>query len=141
MFSDAVAAHIGRQRDLVVCDFSTTGPCERAASEIVLLDAMQSYFNYEMITLCGIPLVRNEHMAAWKKGLDAQRGGGLLSEIPSGLSCVPFDWLHLSDVFTMEFLGGFVGIAQDEATLAVRPAVGWAVRDAADSPRSRGKTR
>jgi hypothetical protein len=31
----------------------------------------------------------------------------------------------------MEFLGGFVGIGQDEATLAVRPAVGWAVRDAA----------
>src|SRR6185436_12467481 len=54
-FSDAVAEHIGRQRDLVVCDFSTTGPCERAASEIVLMDAMQRYFRYELHTLCGIP--------------------------------------------------------------------------------------
>jgi hypothetical protein len=55
VFSDAVAGHIGRQRDLVVCDFSTTGPCERAASEIVLLDAMQSYFKYGVFTRCGIP--------------------------------------------------------------------------------------
>src|SRR5262249_30452804 len=54
-FSDGIAGHIGRQRDLVVCDFSTTGPCERAASEIVLMDAMQHYFDYRLMTLCGIP--------------------------------------------------------------------------------------
>jgi Domain of unknown function (DUF4419) len=59
-FSDAVAEHIGRQRDLVVCDFSTTGPVERAASEIVLLDAMQQYFRYEMVTKCGIPEITLE---------------------------------------------------------------------------------
>ena len=59
-FSDAIAAHIGRKRDLVVCDFSTTGPCERAASELVLMDAMQRYFSYEVSTLCGIPEVSLE---------------------------------------------------------------------------------
>jgi hypothetical protein len=224
VFSDAVAAQIGRQRDLVVCDFSTTGPCERAASEIVLLDAMQSYFNYDVLTLCGIPeitlegtvddwrairrrahaleeyelawwtaalgpvldelvataegrvdtafwrtffkhqdgsggpwvrgwinvlfpylrrgegagrdpkgerLVRNDNMASWRKGLDADHGGGPTPlEIPSGLSCVPFEWRYLGNVFPMEFVGGFVGVGQHEATLAVRPAIGWAVRDA-----------
>jgi hypothetical protein len=29
----------------------------------------------------------------------------------------------------MEFLGGFVGVAQDPATLALRPEIGWAVRE------------
>jgi hypothetical protein len=59
-FSDQIAAHIGRQRDLVACDFSTTGPVERAASEIVLMDAMQRYFHYEVLTLCGIPEITLE---------------------------------------------------------------------------------
>jgi hypothetical protein len=43
-----------------VADFSTTGPVERAASEVVLLDAMQSYFCYELHTLCGIPSITLE---------------------------------------------------------------------------------
>jgi hypothetical protein len=192
MFSDAVATYIGRQRDLVVCDFSTTGLHERAASEIVLLDAMQSYFKYELITRCGIPAitldgtpddwhairrralaleeyelawwtsalgpvlnvlfpyvskhvhpgkretsVRNDNMAAWTQGLETRRGAGSASrEIPSGLSCVPFQWTFLPPmepaVFPMELLGGFVGVAQDPATLALRPAIGWAVRDAVE---------
>lgn len=62
-FSEAIAEHLGRQRDLVVCDFSTTGPVERAASEIVLLDAMQHYFRYEMVTRCGIPEITLEGTA------------------------------------------------------------------------------
>src|SRR5262249_19278924 len=41
-------------------DFSTTGPTERAASEVVLMDAMQSYFSYKFITMCGIPAVTLE---------------------------------------------------------------------------------
>jgi len=31
-FSDQIAGHVGKWRDLVVADFSTTGPVERAAS-------------------------------------------------------------------------------------------------------------
>jgi hypothetical protein len=221
-FSEAVAKDIGRQRDLVVCDFSTTGPCERAASEIVLLDAMQKYFGYHLLTLCGIPAVtlegtaedwrsvrrragvlaeydlgwwmgalapvldelvatsegrvdiafwktfykhvdgsggpwvrgwinvffpylctasrngevrleRNKHMEAWRHDPDVRRGGGAsAAEIPSGLACVPFAWEHYGTVFPMEFLGGFVGVAQDEGTLALRPAIGWAVGDAGE---------
>jgi len=33
----------------------------------------------------------------------------------------------------MEFLGGFVGVSQDEASLALRPEIGWAVREAEQS--------
>jgi hypothetical protein len=218
-FSDEIAARIGRQRDLVVCDFSTTGPCERAASEIVLMDAMQEYFAYEMCSVCGIPEVTlegtvrdwesirrravalgeyelgfwvegllpvldrlvttargqvdvafwrsfyklndssggpyvtgwinvlfpylrdgrgtffwNGAVSTWAAGLEAGFGGGPeLSHIPGGLSRVPFLWKIGSEpvqvTFPMELLGGFVGIAQDPGTLALRPAIGWAVRD------------
>lgn len=60
LLSEAVATHVGPKRDLVVCDFSTTGPVERAASEVVLLDALRSYFEYEVHTLCGIPRITLE---------------------------------------------------------------------------------
>ena len=56
-WSDAIAAHIGKKRDLVVASFSTTGPIERAASELVLMSAMKSYFSILMMTLCGIPSI------------------------------------------------------------------------------------
>jgi hypothetical protein len=220
-FSDAIAEHIGRQRDLVVCAFSTTGPIERAASEIVLLDAMQHYFSYECMTLCGIPeitlegtvedwlqirrrvqaleeydlswwssaldpvldqialvaagkapdldfwrsmfklsdesggpyvsgwinvlfpyvvddpeagtLKQNWATTQWRKALNARvsfGGGPTEDSIPAGLAAVPFKWNYLGTSFEMEFLGGFVGVAEDEGSLAVRPAIGWAVRDA-----------
>lgn len=56
-FSEQIAAHVGKMRDLVVADFSTTGPLERAASEVALMDAFQAYFEYEMMCGCGIPSV------------------------------------------------------------------------------------
>jgi hypothetical protein len=56
-FSDRIAEHIGKKRDLVVSAFSTTGVVEKAASEIVLLDAMRQYFTYGMQTCCGIPSI------------------------------------------------------------------------------------
>jgi hypothetical protein len=56
-FSNQIAQHVGRLRDLVVADFSTTGPVERAASEVVLMDAFQPYFEYEMWCGCGIPSI------------------------------------------------------------------------------------
>jgi hypothetical protein len=31
----------------------------------------------------------------------------------------------------MEFLGGFVGVRQEAATLCLRPEIGWAVREQA----------
>lgn len=56
-FSDQIAEHVGKLRDLVVADFSTTGPIERAASEVALMDAFQPYFEYEVLFGCGIPSI------------------------------------------------------------------------------------
>jgi hypothetical protein len=42
---------------LFVADFSTTGPVERAASNMALLAALKSYFDLAMATLCGIPRI------------------------------------------------------------------------------------
>lgn len=55
--SNRIAEHLGKKRDLVVADFSTTGPVEKAASEIVLLSSMRRYFQYNLATLCGIPRI------------------------------------------------------------------------------------
>ncbi len=55
--SDRIVEHVGKKRDLIVADFSTTGPVERAASEVVLFDALKSYFDYSLVTSCGIPQV------------------------------------------------------------------------------------
>ena len=57
LFSDALAARLGKLRDLVVADFTTTGPIERAASQITLMDAFQGYFEYELRAGCGIPSI------------------------------------------------------------------------------------
>jgi hypothetical protein len=226
-FSRQIAGHVGRQRDLVVCDFSTTGAIERAASELVLMDAMQHYFEYELHTLCGIPEVtltgtvddwtRLRHkalalaeyglewwtrllaplldefiaaasgrpdLAFWRHLFKEQSGSGgtkirgwihllfpyvtdggpeanLLENsvlrgaggtspirdkggpaawvvenemspecIPLGLARAPLSWIYFEETLAMELIGGFVGVAQDPRGLAVRPAIGWAVRPA-----------
>ena len=56
-FSSQIAQHVGKLRDLVVADFSTTGPLERAATEVLLMDTFQAYFQYEMMCGCGIPQI------------------------------------------------------------------------------------
>ncbi len=78
----------------------------------------------------GEALVRNDRMARWRELLSADHGGGPSpGSIPSGVSSVPFEWHYYLQMFPMRFLGGFVGVAQDPTTLALRPAIGWAVRD------------
>ncbi len=64
-FCEKIRAHIGGEAHaLMVCDFTTTGPTERAASQVVLMDAVQSYFEYIVETRCGIPAVALEGTAA-----------------------------------------------------------------------------
>jgi hypothetical protein len=43
--------------ETLVCDFSTTTPEIRTASEVALMDTYTSYFTYEMHCLCGIPAI------------------------------------------------------------------------------------
>jgi hypothetical protein len=68
-FSARIRESIGdANHAMVVADFSTTGPVERAASEVVLMDTMQSYFSYGMVTSCGIPSITLEGTAAdWRR--------------------------------------------------------------------------
>jgi hypothetical protein len=56
--------------------------------------------------------------------------GPRLADLPSGMSKAPFRWDYLDRSFDMEFLGGFVGVAQDQETLTLRPEIGWVVREA-----------
>jgi Domain of unknown function (DUF4419) len=58
--TEKVREHIGSAFDLFQPTFTTTGPVERAAAGVVLLDPMQSYFTYDMETDCGISAVTLE---------------------------------------------------------------------------------
>jgi hypothetical protein len=231
-FSAQVRDHVGPSLDLFLPAFSTTGPVERAAAGVVLLDAMSSYFQSVLHTLCGIPAITLEgtaedweilaeraeafaefgleqwietlrpilrqfvrasqgdvERAFWRSlyklndqsggpvitgwitaffpylkdyktglarvpiqgffvrgkdvnpmlypGQEKEQGfahGPTLESLPGGLSKAPFHWKYLDKTFSMEFLGGFVGVAQDEETLALRPEIGWAVREAEETP-------
>jgi hypothetical protein len=59
-FSRQIAGLAGPMHGLIVSDFSTTGSVERVASEVVLMDSMQSYFKFDFYSLCGIPSVTLE---------------------------------------------------------------------------------
>jgi hypothetical protein len=57
-FSSALREGIGEEKhQLLVSDFTTTGPIQRATSEVVLMDTVQSYFKFRLRTMCGIPFV------------------------------------------------------------------------------------
>lgn len=204
-FSGKIQEHIGKKHALIVSDFSTTGPVERAVSEIVLMDVVKHFFDFRVMTLCGIPEITllgsvedwksirtraealsefglswwtdhllpvlDQFVAAangrvnqefwtslyhWHDGSGGERISGHVSALfpylqdhrmqtytvqndfkygrnPSdfslGISIVPFVWKHLGTEYEMDFLGGVVGVSQDPDSFAVRPALGWAVRD------------
>ena len=55
-FSERIKENIGDvSHGAIVADFTTTDAIAKAASEVVLMDAMKAYFKYEVMTLCGIP--------------------------------------------------------------------------------------
>src|SRR5262249_39725078 len=56
-FSDQVAVRVGKLHDVIAAGFSTTGPIERAAFDVVIMDTFQPYFEYEMLGGCGIPSI------------------------------------------------------------------------------------
>jgi hypothetical protein len=221
-FSAQIGKHVGdARRRMIVADFSTTSPASRAASEIVLMDAMKAYFAYEVRTCCGIPEItllgtrddwsdiRHRAQALgefdasdwigavsnvldhfvragagdadpkfWQKLYKPEGGSGgpfvtgwinvlfpylpsyetrantepntlalrrdwsmdtydgpNSGDFPSGLSSVPFVWDYYGDKFDMSFLGGFAGVAQDTASGALRPVIGWGIADRMLEPR------
>ncbi|MBV6627116.1 MAG: DUF4419 domain-containing protein [Rivularia sp. (in: Bacteria)] len=52
--NDNVKADIA---ELMVCDFSTTTPIIRTASQVVMMDALKQYFDYALYVICGIPWI------------------------------------------------------------------------------------
>jgi len=211
-WSQMIRAHVGdATHNLLRCDFGTTGPAERAASDIVMMDIFERYFHYQLLCICGIPSITlqgspsdwrrlrekaaglrifdmdwwlahllpicDQFVAASEGIIDRnhwqgicklreeyggdiingwivklfpyvqsfingpcrrrnpifETGEGIQSLIaPPGLSRVPFTWRQTAKQTTrpMEAIGGLVGIAQHSHTLALRPQVGWAVREA-----------
>ena len=77
-FSSQIRNHLGAStHDLLLPCFSTTGVVERAAAEVVLLDAMQSFFSYSCGTSCGIPQIILEGSTAdWELLAERTRGIG-----------------------------------------------------------------
>jgi hypothetical protein len=70
----------------------------------------------------------NLHAIQWAEGLRAEFAGGPpIGSFSRGLRSVPFEWRYYSTTIPMAFAGGFVGVSQDAATGAVRPAIGWAI--------------
>lgn len=59
-FSLRIRDHIGPAHDLFVPRFSSTSSTERIAAEIVLLYAVQSYFQFDLYTIRGIPAITLE---------------------------------------------------------------------------------
>lgn len=57
-WSNGIRQHIqGDLYQLIICDFSTTSPAIRTASQVVMMDAFQQYFDYELSCICGIPSI------------------------------------------------------------------------------------
>jgi len=58
-FEAKIAARtVGAVAQLAATTFSTTGPIERIASQITLMDTVQHYFSYTMACGCGFPSIR-----------------------------------------------------------------------------------
>lgn len=232
-FSAAIKKAIGPDtHSLILNNFSTTGPTERAASEVVLMDCVKSYFDYEFVTRCGIPEITLEgnvedwekidqrverlaefdlewwtgdvrqitaefvaaakgrpNQAFWRaiyKQEDSSGGpytsGWLVrllpylkhrehkfakegdyrtlyytpwrtdlrnpwigqpflkkpgpfegitdGQLPSSASQVPFVWDYLGTKIDYEFIAGVLTVTQDKESRAIRPRIGWTVRQA-----------
>lgn len=56
-FSNKIAEFLGNKRDLFDPTFSTTSWIEKAAIQVQMMAALAPYFDYKVMTLCGIPKV------------------------------------------------------------------------------------
>lgn len=57
-WSTDIQSHIPAELyQLMLCDFSTTTPIIRTASQVVMLDTFQQYFDYALYCICGIPTI------------------------------------------------------------------------------------
>ena len=76
-FSTAIAKNTkGDIAQLMTSDFTTTGPTERIASQITLMESLKSYFHYIAVRLaCGIPSITLKGTPAdWRKVAEKVQG-------------------------------------------------------------------
>ena len=68
-FSEKIRQNIGpKLHDLLSPTFTTTGPVEKAAADVVLMDTMKKYFEFDFCTFCGIPEITLEGtLEDWKQ--------------------------------------------------------------------------
>lgn len=68
-WASQIRDHIGpAMHDALVCDFTTSGPVEVAASHVVMMDVFERYFRYVLVCVCGIPTVTLEGTPAdWER--------------------------------------------------------------------------
>lgn len=68
-WAEGLADHLGPGfYNLMICDFSTTGPDARTASQVVLMDTFKKYYDYGAFCICGIPQITLEGVPAdWRR--------------------------------------------------------------------------
>jgi hypothetical protein len=60
VMAGVVHGEVGPIGDVLMADFSTTGPIERAASQVVMMGVFEPYFRYTLACICGIPSIKLE---------------------------------------------------------------------------------
>lgn len=76
-FSDQINKNVSNDLvETLTCNFSTTTPVERIASEITIMEATKSYFEFViMMAACGIPEITLEGTSEdWEKVLNKAKG-------------------------------------------------------------------
>lgn len=76
-FSDQISKNVSNDLvETLTCNFSTTTPLEKIASQITIMEATKSYFEFiMMIVACGIPEITLEGTPEdWEKVLNKARG-------------------------------------------------------------------
>ena len=58
-----------------------------------------------------------------------QREGMTTADISTNMNSAPMIWDYHGRILQMELLAGFIGSTQDPVTLAIRPKIGWAIRE------------
>jgi hypothetical protein len=105
--------------DRLTADFSTTGPIERVAQSVVLMDVLAPYYSYEVVCICGIPEIR---LAGTPEDWE------LLCRKVEGLPALDLDWwLGALKPICREFAEaarGRVNLSHWQQTYKIRPGKG-----------------
>ena len=105
-FGEQIDEHTGGLGKIVRADFSTTGPTEVAASNLMAMDTFKSYFEYEMLAGCGIPKIT---LAGTEQDWDELRQRAQ-QFAQYGLT----DWVNALDPILEQFCAAKRGNADDE---------------------------